>query len=99
LTGRLVSAGEGYRLGFVNEVVPAAELMAAAQRWASEILECSPLLVQLTKESARDGFGVPVDEAIARDWEQRIPRLLASQDYIEGPRAFAERRAPVWTGR
>jgi enoyl-CoA hydratase/carnithine racemase len=99
LTGRLVTAGEGHRLGFVNEVVPAADLTAAADRWASQILECSPLLLRLTKESARDGFGRPVDEAIARDWEQRLPRLLASQDYVEGPRAFAEKRKPVWTGR
>jgi enoyl-CoA hydratase/carnithine racemase len=99
LTGRLVSAEEGHRLGFVNEVVPAAELMRAAQRWASQILECSPLLVQLTKESARDGFGLPVDDALARDWEQRIPRMLASQDYVEGPKAFAEKRTPVWAGR
>ncbi len=99
LTGRFVSAEEGYRLGFVNEVVPAAELMAAAERWASEILECSPLLVQLTKEAVRDGFGLAVDDAIARDWEARIPRMLASQDYIEGPRAFSEKRRPVWTGK
>jgi enoyl-CoA hydratase/carnithine racemase len=94
-----VTAGEGHRLGFVNEVVPAAELMPAAERWASEILECSPLLVQLTKESARDGFGLPVDDALARDWEERIPRLLASADYVEGPKAFAEKRKPAWTGR
>jgi enoyl-CoA hydratase/carnithine racemase len=73
--------------------------MPAAQQWAGEILECSPLLVQLTKESARDGFGRPVDEAIARDWQERIPRLLASQDYVEGPKAFSERRMPVWTGK
>jgi enoyl-CoA hydratase/carnithine racemase len=99
LTGRLVTAGEGHRLGFVNEVVPAAELMPAAERWASQILECSPLLVQLTKESARDGFGLPVDDALARDWEHRIPRMLASDDYVEGPKAFAEKRKPVWTGR
>ncbi len=98
LTGRLVTAAEGHRLGFVNEVVPAGELMAAAERWASEILECSPLLVQLTKEAALDGLGVSVEEAMARDWEQRIPRLLVSRDYVEGPRAFAEKRKPAWTG-
>ena len=99
LTGRLVPAAEGLRLGFVNEVVPATELIAAAERWASEILECSPLLVQLTKEAAHDGLGLPVEDAMARDWEDRIPRLLASQDYVEGPRAFSEKRRPAWTGR
>ena len=99
LTGRLVPAAEGLRLGFVNEVVPAAELMRAAERWAQQILECSPLLVQLTKEAVRDGYGLPVDDAIARDWEQRIPRMLESEDYVEGPRAFAEKRKPAWTGR
>jgi enoyl-CoA hydratase/carnithine racemase len=99
LTGRLVSAQEGYRLGFVNEVVAPHELTAAAERWAAEILECSPLLVQLTKEAAQDGFGRPVDEAIARDWVERIPRMLGSSDYVEGPRAFAEKRKPVWVGR
>jgi enoyl-CoA hydratase/carnithine racemase len=99
MTGRLVDGEEGRRLGFVNEVVPAAQLMDAAERWASEMLECSPLLLQITKESAQAGFGVPVDEAIALDWEDRIPRMLASEDYVEGPKAFAEKRAPVWTGR
>jgi enoyl-CoA hydratase/carnithine racemase len=99
MTGRLIDGEEGRRLGFVNEVVPAAQLMDAAERWASEMLECSPLLLQLTKESAQAGFGLPIDEAIALDWEERIPRMLASQDYVEGPKAFAEKRAPVWTGR
>jgi crotonobetainyl-CoA hydratase len=99
LTGRLVSADEGHRLGFVNEVAAADELMEAAERWAAAILECSPLLVQLTKEAVHDGLGRGVEAAMDRDWEQRIPRLLASEDYVEGPRAFAEKRAPVWTGR
>ncbi len=99
LTGRLVSAHEGLRLGFVNEVVEPAELMTAAERWAGEILECSPLLLRLTKEAIREGHGLDVDAAIARDWDERIPRMLASEDYIEGPRAFAEKRKPEWTGR
>jgi enoyl-CoA hydratase/carnithine racemase len=99
MTGRLIDGEEGRRLGFVNEVVPATQLMEAAERWASEMLECSPLLLQITKESAQAGFGLTVDEAIALDWEERIPRMLASQDYIEGPKAFAEKRTPVWTGR
>jgi enoyl-CoA hydratase/carnithine racemase len=99
LTGRLVEAQEGCRLGFVNEVVPAAELMAAAERWAAEILECSPLLLQLTKEAVQDGLERSVQEAMECDWETRIPRLLASDDYVEGPKAFSEKRAPAWTGR
>jgi enoyl-CoA hydratase/carnithine racemase len=99
LTGRLVSAEESFRLGFVNEVVPAPMLISTARRWAEQVLECSPLLVQLTKEAAQDGHGLEVDDAIARDWKQRIPRMLASQDYIEGPRAFSEKRRPAWTGR
>ncbi len=73
LTGRLVSAHEGLRLGFVNEVVEPAELMTAAERWAEEILECSPLLLRLTKEAIREGYGLDVDSAIARDWDASNP--------------------------
>ena len=45
------------------------------------------------------GLGASVEDAMARDWQQRIPRLLSSEDYVEGPRAFSEKRRPVWTGR
>jgi enoyl-CoA hydratase/carnithine racemase len=98
LTGRLIAADEAYRIGLVNEVVPLAELMPTAQRWAAEILECAPLSVQLTKEAVLDGLQVSVDEALARD-VGRVERLLASHDYVEGPKAFAEKRKPEWTGR
>jgi enoyl-CoA hydratase/carnithine racemase len=98
LTGRLINADEAYRIGLVNEVVPLADLMPAARRWAAEILECSPLSVRLTKEAVLDGLQVSVDDALARD-VGRVERLLASADYVEGPKAFAEKRKPEWTGR
>jgi enoyl-CoA hydratase/carnithine racemase len=98
LTGRLINADEAYRIGLVNEVVPLEELMPVARRWADEILLCSPLSVRLTKEAVLDGLQVSVDDALARD-AGRIERLLASADYAEGPKAFAEKRKPEWTGR
>ena len=55
LTGRRVSAEEGYRLGFVNEVVPDGEALAGARRWADQILECAPLSVRASKQSAYRG--------------------------------------------
>ncbi len=98
LTGRLVDAHEAHRIGLVNHVVPLAELMPTAERIAAQMLECSPLSLQLTKESALDGLQHSVDDALARDGD-RLARLLASADFVEGPKAFAEKRAPSWTGR
>jgi crotonobetainyl-CoA hydratase len=98
LTGNWVSAQEAYRIGLANEVVPLADLMSTAERWANEILECSPLMVQLTKESALDGLQYTVDEALERD-APRFERMLASADFKEGPKAFSEKRKPEWVGR
>jgi enoyl-CoA hydratase/carnithine racemase len=98
LTGRLIDAREAYRLGLVNEVVPLAELLPTAERWTAEILECSPNSLRLTKEAVFDGLQYSVDEALDRD-NVRRERLFASADYVEGPKAFAEKRKPQWTGR
>jgi crotonobetainyl-CoA hydratase len=98
LTGRRVSAEEGRALGFVNEVVPAAELMDAARRWAGWILECAPLSVRASKEAALAGLGRPLEEAIFARYAG-VARMVQSQDFVEGPRAFAEKRPPRWQGR
>jgi enoyl-CoA hydratase/carnithine racemase len=98
LTGRLMSAAEAHRWGLVNEVVPAAELMAAAERWAREIMECAPLSLRATKQAAMQGLAMPLEEAYNARYEW-VQRMNASQDSREGVRAFAEKRTPTWTGR
>ena len=99
LTGRRVSAEEGQRLGFVNEVVAPGELMAAARRWAEQILECSPLSVRATKQAALQGLRHASVEDAMNDRYPAIGTLLASQDFVEGPLAFAQKRPPRWSGR
>jgi enoyl-CoA hydratase/carnithine racemase len=98
LTARPIPAAEAARLGLVNEVVPGAQLMAAAERWAGEMLECSPLAVQATKQCAVLGLEKSVADAMATPYPL-MQKLFTSEDAIEGPRAFAEKRKPVWRGR
>ncbi|HEV7732586.1 MAG TPA: enoyl-CoA hydratase-related protein [Candidatus Binatia bacterium] len=98
LTGKPITAAEAHRIGLVNEVVPSTELMATAERWASTIAECSPRSVQATKQAAMEGLGRPLPEAMAASYDG-VSRLWASADAVEGPRAFAEKRKPRWTGR
>jgi len=100
LTGRQIDAAEAYRLGLVNEVVPLPELLPAARRWAADMLRCSPVSLRTTKEAVLAGLGQPYEAALQADLDSgRLRRLYESEDFVEGPRAFAEKRPPEWTGR
>ena len=97
LTGKHIDAQEAYRIGLVNEVVPSDQLMATADRWAAEILECAPLAVRASKEAAVTGLDLPLEAAFRRSYAN-FETHRRSADFIEGPRAFAEKRKPTWTG-
>ena len=99
LTGRRVPAAEGKELGFVNEVVPRGEALAAAKRWAALILECSPMAVRASKQAVYRGLAEPTLEQAIRTMYPAQRANADSQDYIEGPRAFAEKRKPNWQNR
>jgi enoyl-CoA hydratase/carnithine racemase len=101
LTGRRVTAAEGFLLGFVQEVAKPGQLMDAAKRWAKQICECSPMSVRASKEAVLKGLDEP-SLAAAIAGQGRYPAVAAlyrSEDMKEGPRAFAQKRPPQWTGR
>ncbi len=103
LTGRQVGAEEALRLGLVNQVVPLGQgqALAAARHWAAQILALAPLAVRASKQVMLSGLA-QADLAQALRAQEALPavqRMRASADADEGPRAFAERRPPRWTGR
>jgi crotonobetainyl-CoA hydratase len=102
LTGRRMAMREARDFGLVNQVVPAVEVMIASRALATTIAAKAPLATRAAKAALALGEGVSVAEAYARLRAGAVPvyrDMLASADAREGPAAFAERRAPRWTGR
>lgn len=101
LTGDPISAQRALELGLVNAVVPFGQLLDAALALAARITVNAPLAVQASKRMARgivDGR-MPSEEALWVQSRKEGGALMRSEDGREGPRAFAEKRPPVWKGR
>jgi len=97
LTGEQIGASEAHRLGLVNRVVPAADLMPEARRLAAAIAAKAPVAVRYILEAVRGGVQLPLGEAQA--FEATLFGLVASTgDMREGTRAFLEKRPPEFKG-
>jgi enoyl-CoA hydratase/carnithine racemase len=98
LTGRRVGADEALRIGFVNQVVPASELDAAVDSLASDLASKSPAIVKLGRDSFYGVWDLAAREALAQ-LHSMLTITSMTEDAAEGIAAFAEKRAPQWTGR
>jgi enoyl-CoA hydratase len=98
LTGEPISASEALRVGLVNKVVPRGQVMAEALRYAQILAENGPVAVQAVKQSVLAGSGLSIKDALAKEMELGIP-VSSTEDAREGPRAFKEKRKPVYKGR
>ncbi len=101
-TGRRMDAAEALEHGLANRVVPGARVIDTAREIAQAIADAAPLAVAAVKEIASATEYLTVAETVAMRHDGRLPsfdRVYSSEDAKEGPRAFAEKRKPVWRGR
>ena len=98
LIGDPFDARQALEMGFVNAVVPADRLMDEALAYAGKLARNGPLAVRKIKEGVLRSSGLPMDQALAIE-DEVSAAVMTSKDAREGPRAFAEKRTPVWRGR
>jgi enoyl-CoA hydratase len=97
LTGAVIDAREALRIGLVDEVVPAVELMQRVELLAGEIAAQAPLAIAETLKVVDEGLDVALDLALLREAD-RFGHLCDTTDKAEGTRSFLEKRKPVWKG-
>ena len=99
LTGRHVPAAEGLEIGFVTKVVAENDALNSARQFAAEIQKCSPVSIRTSLDVVRRGLEhASLEKAMLAEYES-VNVLRNSEDMIEGPKAFAEKRDPIWKGR
>jgi crotonobetainyl-CoA hydratase len=99
LSGEKIGADEARRIGLINEVVPPGQAQRRAREMAEVILKCAPLAVEASKQVMVRSLAEPdIDKALGATYPAAV-RMLKSDDAREGPRAFSEKRTPVWTGQ
>jgi enoyl-CoA hydratase len=98
LTAEHFPAERALEVGLINEIVPEEELLDRAEQWARRITANAPLAVQATKESVLRCLALNLPEAYKLESEIST-RVFSTEDAKEGPKAFAEKRPPVWQGR
>jgi cyclohexa-1,5-dienecarbonyl-CoA hydratase len=99
LTGETVTAGDAFRMGLVNAVLPADEFAAAAQSWVGKVLSLSGSALLRAKRAIRESTPLPLRDAHAHVHDIYMEDLMATEDAHEGLRAFVAKRPPSWRHR
>jgi len=98
LTGETIDANEAFRIGLVNRLLPAAELLPGARKMLEQMMANGPLALALCIEAVDRGLDMPLEEGLMLE-ANHFGLLASTSDMSEGMRAFLEKRAPAFTGK